>query len=290
MAEDPDASVEPFELLASEIRLDIVRALGEAMAGGEHTALAFSELQGAVGVDDNGKFNYHLSQVLGTFVEKVEGGYRLKPAGISVFQAIKSGAYDGNVVVDPVKNGDPCVTCDGETSIWYENGRVFTGCENCEDVNLQYPLPPGTFDPEEPDSLVRAARTRISRDNRSFLRGFCPYCSGRVISSVQRETPDGLTDELNQNRTFFGSHSCDRCYWFMQFSLEACFREHPAIVSFLHERGLNLFDVRPWNTPYDYTVEERSTDPLRIAVTYEYDDDSRTLVVGDSLDVVAVED
>lgn len=290
MAEDPDASSEPFELLASEIRLDIVRALGEAMAGGEHTPLAFSELQGAVGVDDNGKFNYHLSQVLGTFVEKVEEGYRLKPTGISVFQSVKAGTYSGDVTVEPTKIGDACVTCDGETSIWYEDGRVFTGCESCDDVNLRYPLPPGTFDREDFESLVRAASTRISRDYRSFLRGVCPYCSGRVASTIRREIPNGITDELSKSRSVFGSHSCRRCYWFVQFSLETGFQEYPAIVSFLYERGLNLFDVRPWNAPYEYAVEERSTDPLRVAVTYEYDGDSRTLVVDGSLDVVTVED
>jgi hypothetical protein len=70
---DVDESIEAFDLLANEIRLDILRTLGEAMAGDGKTPISFSELQRRVGVEDNGRFNYHLDRLLGTFVEKADG-------------------------------------------------------------------------------------------------------------------------------------------------------------------------------------------------------------------------
>lgn len=260
------------------------------MAGAEHTPLAFSDLQSTVGVEDNGKFNYHLSQVAGHYVEKTDEGYQLRPAGIRVFQAIRSGSYATDLTVEPQEVDSPCVDCDGNCSVWYENGRVYSGCKSCDDVTLRYPLPPGMFDPDEPGSLADAASKRLSRDQRSFLRGVCPYCSGDVEGELITEKPEAFTDKQSEKREVFGAYSCRQCYWFLKTNLGSTFREHSAIISFYYERGVNLYDIPQWENPADVDEAVITNDPLTASVTFHCDDDARRIVVDDDLTVVDVED
>lgn len=292
MHDGPDGRADgrPFELLASDVRLGIVRVLGESMAGGEHSPLSFSELQTAVGVEDNGRFNYHLDLLTDRFVEKRAEGYRLRPAGIRVFQAVESGSYDAGVEVAPGTIDAPCLTCDGRLSIWYAEGRAWVGCRECDDVSLHYPLPPNVFDRDDHASLAAALSQRLSLDYRSFLRGVCPYCSGDVSASLAWEKAEAITDELADEREVFGRYTCERCYWFVQFSPEVALHEHPALVAFFYERGLDVEDIDYWNQPYEFDVAVRGEDSVELAVSYTYDGDTRALVVDDELRVVAVED
>lgn len=286
MPQGPADSSEPFELLANETRLGIIRELGAAMAGQEHTPQAFSELQAAVGVEDNGKFSYHLRKLVGRFVEKTDEGYRLLPAGIGVFQAIIAGTYHVGLEIPPRPEEDPCGTCGEPTSVWYEDGRFHTACLDCEDGSRDYPLPPGTFDHDDPTAMADAASKRIKRDLRSFLRGVCPYCSGTVEGTLHDSPPPGMGERWQA----FAVFSCERCYWFLKSSLGAAHREHPAVVSFFYERGLDIQDVRPWNKPFDYEIRRVSEAPLAFSVTFRMDGDERTIVVDEALDVVDVVD
>ena len=68
---------EAFAVLGNEIRLDIVRVLWNADAAHEYDdvsdtaeTISFSELRRRVDIDDNGKFNYHLSQLVPHFVRQ----------------------------------------------------------------------------------------------------------------------------------------------------------------------------------------------------------------------------
>jgi hypothetical protein len=77
-----------FAVLGNEIRLDIVRVLWNSDAACEYhdvsdtaETISFSELRRRVDIDDNGKFNYHLSQLVPHFIRKTADGYRLSSAG-----------------------------------------------------------------------------------------------------------------------------------------------------------------------------------------------------------------
>lgn len=61
-----------LETLSNEHRLAILRTLAEA-----DRPLSFSELRKAVGIDDPGQFNYHLTELCERFVRKEDGGYSL---------------------------------------------------------------------------------------------------------------------------------------------------------------------------------------------------------------------
>lgn len=286
MSEDRPDSSEPFDALANPVRLHIIRVLGEAMAGQEHTPQAFSELQTAVGIEDNGQFSYHLGKLVGRFVEKTDEGYRLLPSGIGVFQAVSAGAFEVGLTLPPRLQDDPCDSCDGTTSVWYENGRVYSGCHDCEDTGVAYPIPPGMFDPDDPTDMADAMSDRIKRDLRSFLRGVCPYCSGSVTADVVDEPGEDIDNDWGAYSLF----ACERCYWFLHSSLGVAHREHPAVISFYYERGTDIQAIRPWNDPYGCSVREVGDGPRRFTLTYHHEADARTLVIDDSLDVLDVYD
>lgn len=85
-AVDPKAA---FSVLADGSRIEILRALWKA-DGQEAT---FSELRAAVGMDDSGKFNYHLGKLTDQFVHKTAEGYELRSVGRNVVGSLLSGAY-----------------------------------------------------------------------------------------------------------------------------------------------------------------------------------------------------
>lgn len=62
--------------LGNETRVAILQTLAEA-----DDPLPFSELRQRAGVDDPGRFNYHLSMLREYFVREVDGGYALRHAG-----------------------------------------------------------------------------------------------------------------------------------------------------------------------------------------------------------------
>jgi DNA-binding transcriptional ArsR family regulator len=73
----PEAST-VFELLSDETRVRIVSELSAA-AG----SLRFSTLCDRVGVQDTGRFNYHLERLRGSLVAKGEEGYVLTETGLT---------------------------------------------------------------------------------------------------------------------------------------------------------------------------------------------------------------
>lgn len=69
-------------MLGDETRIEILRTLADA-----DEPLPFSELRQRAGVDDAGRFNYHLSKLREYFVREEGGGYTLRHAGSRVIAA-----------------------------------------------------------------------------------------------------------------------------------------------------------------------------------------------------------
>ena len=92
---------EALDALGHEVRTDILRALASA---GE--PLSFTELRTRTGVDDSGRFNYHLNKLASQFLRRTEDGYELNYRGERVVVA----ATDG-VVTDTAKSQRDEQTC-----------------------------------------------------------------------------------------------------------------------------------------------------------------------------------
>jgi DNA-binding transcriptional ArsR family regulator len=87
-------------VLGDETRIAILRGLAAA-----EEPLAFTELRRRAGVDDAGRFNYHLSELREYFVREAEGGYAFREAGSRVVATAGVAGARGAEAVDDIVDG-----------------------------------------------------------------------------------------------------------------------------------------------------------------------------------------
>ena len=281
---DPD---DAFGALADATRVAILQALWDA-EGHEAT---FSTLRDAVGVDDSGRFNYHLDRLTDRFVVRTDDGYRLTLAGRNVHGALLAGAYTQEGSVDPIPLPEPCPACGGDRTFRYDGEQVEIVCADC-DVRSHFSVPPGVFEGYEvgawPAVADRYVRTIIAEvDN-----GFCPFCEGRIRTRVAPRlgkmdadpgadpAPDADLPERHRGVPSI-RYECERCGEEVVVDLGSGLSTHPAVVAFFHDQGIDLRDVplaRLSATGHD-RARVRKRDPLRASVRYAAGGETLTLVV-----------
>ncbi|WP_159904537.1 DUF7351 domain-containing protein [Salinirussus salinus] len=282
---------EVFGVVANETRIAILRALWD-----EHTAnpeevdgprsdpVAFSTLRERVGVADSGQFNYHLDKLVPEFVQHREGGYVLTHAGAQVVGAAVSGVYtDTDADLEAAEMGACTVSdCTGTLEASYEDGHVTVACDTC-DLRTVMHVPPvvvGTQDVgANPDLLQQFTLTEMQR----LVRGFCNLCDGPVGARVA----DSLTDGPSEGSVAV-VHVCQSCGSISHTSAAVFVLDHPAVVSLLHDAGIDYRSIALWQTPPELAYEEtvRSLDPLRLEVTVTVDSETLDIVLDDDFDVV----
>jgi DNA-binding transcriptional ArsR family regulator len=277
------APEEAFAALADGTRIDILRALWDAE---DHRA-TFSELRTAVGAADSGGFNYHLGELVDRFVRKTDDGYELTLAGIRVNGAIAAGAYTAGEPMEPIRLDETCPACDGAQTLHYEGERVRVDCETCELASTAG-VPPGVFAGydrgEIPAVADRYFRTILSQVG----DGFCWFCEGRtdpVVGPLGEQLDEEVPAELAALPAVL--FTCRRCGSEITADLGAALLDHPAVVAFHHEHGLDIRE-RPfwaagaWDTD---RTRFRERDPVRAELSYHAGGDTLTLVVDGELTV-----
>lgn len=100
-------------VLGDETRIAIVRALAAA-----EDPVPFSELRRRAGVDDPGRFNYHLSKLREYFVREADGGYTLREAGSRVVAAAgvaeRGEQSAGSTGIEGENGSETCPVCGEE--------------------------------------------------------------------------------------------------------------------------------------------------------------------------------
>jgi uncharacterized protein (DUF983 family) len=277
-AADTETSAQAIAAIANETRVAILEALSAA-----DEPQSFSALRHAVGVTDSGGFNYHLDKLADRFIRKTDAGYELTYAGRWVLGSIRSGVYTDTVEVEPVDAGT-CPRCGGQLRATYREGTLEVSCADCAETVSRFGVPPTIvegFDTEElPGALSRWVLTLVQR----VQRGFCPDCSGRTRPSLDREddTLDG----------FLGvRYTCDRCGLSLESVVGATVLDHPAVVTFHADHGIDLRDTLIWEVPwfFEQTATVVSEDPLRVQVDPEVDGDRLSLRLDESFEVVSVD-
>lgn len=282
--EEEVAPSEAFAALSDPIRIEVLRALWET----EDHAVTFSELRAAVGVDDSGRFNYHLSKLRDRFVSRSDDGYHLRLAGTRVVGALLSGAYTQTGTMESAAMDQPCPLCDGGLIFQYENERVVIDCDDCGQTSMKVPVPPGVFagyDRETlPDVAERYARNLI----RQVKAGFCVTCEGQVHPrvTVNRASSDAESPPLIP----LIQYECERCGETISSDLGTVFLDRPDVVTFYHDHGIDVRETPIWRfVALDEDVRVLGEEPLRASVTHTADGDRLTLTVDRNLDVLAIE-
>lgn len=219
-------AVAAFGTLANETRLDTLQTLHDALRGHEgpgQPAVPYAELRRRVGVEDSGKFNYHLTELTDAFVRKREGGYVLTQVGRTAVETVRRSFELDGAGFDETAVDGACPRCGASLVAAYDDGHVTTRCESCGGLLGADGLPPGTvsrlpFPPagvpdHPPTAVVRAAHRRLERHLLSMRDGVCPRCGGATAAGLltcsDHET--GLCRACGTTLPAVAETDCRRC-------------------------------------------------------------------------------
>lgn len=298
MSEQSIQQVEPeeaFAALADETRLGILQALWKSNT----QAMTFSELRRTVGMRDPGQFNYHLGKLVGQFVTKTNGRYRLTQAGKHVNGAIASGAYTAQGALDPIVLDHLCRVSDEPLTLRYENETVRVECNGCPSCSSGWEasIPPAVFARYDREEIPEVVSQYLRTISRHVINGFCPYCNGRIEPTVRDfdamdVDPVSAADRSKDADGRSHDHpevqfDCQRCGAGEKLALDhALLLAEPAVANFYYENGIIVQDSLIWEfselSPDNVEIEHQK--PIWVAVTFRIDESALTVVVDETFD------
>jgi hypothetical protein len=286
-------ATDAFGLLADETRLEILLALGEhtGLAGFEsREGMGFEELRQAVGVDDTGRFNYHLNKLREDFVQQGPDGYTLRYAGFRVTADVASGLYGRENSTATALTDVTCLAegCTRDMEVTYDDGTITLVCPEDDHLpTFQTALPPNAAAGRTPLELLTIA----TRDARHMMEqvqaGTCPFCwSAMDVTAPADEFPDA--------GGWGFSASCQSCWLEFRSPVAVMAVHHPAVQMTYAEVGLRIDETPYLKYPFvrdPSAATRRGTDPTRLAIDTAVgtEADGPTIVLDQTLAVVGVE-
>lgn len=258
---------EAFAVLGNEIRLDIIRVLWNADAAHEYDdvsdtaeTISYSELRRRVGVDDNGKFNYHLSQLVSHFIRKAADGYRLSGAGKEIARTViaVSGPEDVEYSADFEHD---CPVCTAPLTAEYEDQWLRISCTGCNGLFgdkapdgaiffTNYPAA-GLMD-RSPNEAFETGFYRCMLDITYMMRDVCRECAGSITASISvcddhQTQGDDPCITCGTRFSVWGELRCKTCGFAKRLPVEAFFMGLTPVIGFLNDLGIDIlapsFDV-----------------------------------------------
>lgn len=284
MTDDTNAVSEAFAALGDETRVAILEALVDARREDpENAALSFSDLRERVGVQDSGRFNYHLGKLRGQFLEETDGAYELTYAGREVVGAILAGTYDATVELDPVVLDDECLTCASELEARYGDGELTVGCDN-DHMVMRTTVPPVAATERTMQDLLSVAARSTYADFERLAAGLCVECHGHLDRDIRAVEETDVIDHVYRT-------TCDRCGFVTPSAAGVVVLREPAFVAFCHDHGIDVREHLPWTLPVltDGETVRTSEDPPRYEVRVTADDERFRATIDDSGEVLATE-
>lgn len=302
---------EAFAVLGDETRLDIIRILWQAGALHEYddldvstTTMSFTELRRRAGIDDNGRFNYHLSKLTPHFVRQTDDGYRLSGAGKKIARTVVAISGDAAPDVSDEVNTN-CPLCGGSVTATYEDQWLRFTCTECdglfgdaapEGTIMNSPFPPAGTTDRTQDEALTTSLYRCMLDLTYMMRGICRECAGVVSGSVSvcddHEADNGKPcDTCGTPFRVWGEMRCNACRFAKNLPVELCVLGLPSVIAFLYRQDVDVLApslgeiVDVLSTQVETSVTEN---PLRVTATIEAGDDRLTLVLDEQMTVIDV--
>lgn len=270
-----------FALLGNEIRISIIHALGKMPDG----SLSFSALRTHADVVDSGQFNYHLKELLDSFVRRTdEGEYELTYAGTRVIGAIFSGTFNQRGVPRTFGLDSDCAVCGSSLVAEYEREHVTISCPTCDDRIATFGFPPGAFENRTRSELAQAFDSWIRSYRSAVVEGFCPNCADRMHGSIIDDSEHFEDEEVSIE------HICERCNERAGNSVGTYLVYHPAVVAFHHDHGIDLDETPFWELRWlrDEEMTVLSRDPWQVRLDIELDGDRLEVMVEEDLSVSVI--
>ncbi|WP_290812700.1 hypothetical protein [Halovivax sp.] len=282
-----------FSLLADETRVRIVTELGAATASPETgiPRLSYADLQERVEIRDSGRFNYHLTKLVGNYVAKEDDGYRLRWPGMVLYRTLVAGLLTGEAdpAVERFSVGADCHRCgDPVEAHLYETlfrVRCFACDANYADV---YVPARGLVDGGKADLLDAVhRRTRTIMD--SMTAGRCPWCASAVDPEIHEG--DGALPSAHDTRDLdaYAVYHCTECTGFQYAPVSQVLCYRPVAIAFYHDHGRDLTEIAVWELEWaatDETTTVLDDDPWRFSVRVPLEDEALVVELDDELAVV----
>jgi DNA-binding transcriptional ArsR family regulator len=325
--DDATRAAEAFAALGDETRLAILLALWEACDPTDpDDGIPFSDLRERVGVGDSGRFNYHLDRLEGRFVRRVENGYALRRSGRQLVRTVVAGTGIEEPTLEPTVIDADCPYCGAPLAVTYEDEWLYEVCTECpgayegggtvpEGYLAGAALAPAGLTDRSPEEAWAAALTRAYQDTKTLVEGVCNECSGPVDRTLDicedhevdtggdesgggTGTGAGVCGSCGRRHAAMAVVHCRVCENYHAMPPRTLVVNHPAVVSFYHERGVDLHydvdDVESVRQRTDLVAgheqEVVSTDPPRALVTVSYAGDDLRLTVDEELNVVEADE
>lgn len=262
---------------------------GGGRGGGSGSHAVVLGLRHRVGARDSGGFNYHLDRLEGTFVRKTEEGYRLRYPGSLLYRTVIAGYSTSRAEVDPFGTGSTCFECGSELEAEYGDGILSIECPDCGREYQLSEFPPSGAAHRSGEDLLYAFDQCVRHQLLLNTRGICYRCTGPMVPEVQRRSDFGPASEGEE--MVFVARTCQYCGGFMFTLPGECVLYHPAVVSFCHERGVDVTERPLWELPFVFDPERTTVhgeDPWRIGVTVAADGDEMAVVIDGTGSVVDI--
>lgn len=269
--EEPDPT-EIFDSLTHSTRVDILEALASARRESPADPwVEYSALRDAVGIRDNGNFNYHLRELDG-FIEQSPAGYMLTRSGREIVSAVKSGGFDDGWTWGPVDARGECPFCDSPVELHYESGVLWLTCGN-DGHSMGLWASPALLVSQPEDEVEELIAFLGNQWGAMIRRGICSECQGRV---------DGQIEYGGHQPDHYHYHAeCHRCGSQHAIPLGLYLISHPTVRDFYDDHDVDIRGTPFWTL--DFATPGRdsviSTDPLRLRIDITHADDSLQLEI-----------
>jgi hypothetical protein len=295
-------AADTFSLLANEHRMSIVRALAAPGEDGHDPAgltdrqvyiadtvgppsKSYSELKAATDIRDNGQFNYHLNELLGTFVRKDDDRYRLTWLGLLANHMAATKLETDDVGRSFDADAD-CLACGATLRAVYTDEQFFElTCPDCGTSYEQMHVAARGVESHTDTGLLGAVASRAYHERGIFATGVCPRCSGPVEHRVVLPPDDEHARTVPQPLVYC---RCTACHAPDFPTVGGLLLAHPAVVGFYHDHGVDLRRTRPWTLSFAASwaaVTVESSDPVRLSVRARCDGETLTVTVDETATV-----
>jgi hypothetical protein len=275
-------SADAFGALSDPLRIDILQALAAYHRETRNAEpIGFADLRRRTDVRDSGRFRYHLEQLRGRFVEKIDEGYRLTYAGVEVVAAILIGTYTEQLTVGPEELDSDCFVCGEPAVATYENGICRVVCAN-EHPLFQWSVPPNAAADAMLPEIIELAELLVYQAIEQALAGTCPKCYHPIETEV-------LLEEKAPQPSF--RTECDTCGGTVVGPVGFCLLVDPEVAAFYqrHEEGLREHYI--WELPFirESAITNVEEDPVQVEIGISFDEKSLSVVVDEAGHVAAID-
>ncbi|SMO76508.1 DUF7351 domain-containing protein [Halorubrum cibi] len=216
-----------FSVLDSEVRLAILDSLYDLTVASGPIAgnAAYSTIKADVGVEDSGRFSYHLDKLTDQFVTKTESGYRLAESGREVVRLRRTGILTDDPTVEAEPVDGECYRCGGEIRAFYRRGYLVTQCQECiglidhelvlDGALASLAYPPSGVSGVDIETAFERSHLRSVHTFRAMADGFCPNCGHDVTVTLPPAEGEEPGDDgygfRHVNHDGMIRFACDHC-------------------------------------------------------------------------------